>query len=60
MTDDRLETYKRQIEHILAAAKRDGVVITVSLEPKKPLAMGSYEMVCETRLSNISYRLGLK
>ena len=45
------------VERTLAAAEKRGLVVTVDLVPRQPLAMGNYRMVAEIRPGHSSYRL---
>jgi hypothetical protein len=44
-----LESLQTRLERLCHEALRSGVVLTVELEPKQPLAMGSYRMLPSAR-----------
>ncbi|WP_422097527.1 hypothetical protein [Variovorax sp.] len=36
-------------QHLIECARRSGLVVTISLSPRTPPAMGSYDMVFDVR-----------
>jgi hypothetical protein len=44
-----LEMYKQQLEEMIREAKADGVVLSIEIVSKQPLAMGNVEMVVDVR-----------
>jgi hypothetical protein len=44
-----LRMYKQQLDEIIREAESDGVVLTIELVSKKPLAMGNHRMVSFVR-----------
>ena len=44
-----LEMYKQQLEEMIREAKADGVVLSIEIVSKQPLAMGNIEMVADVR-----------
>jgi hypothetical protein len=41
--------YENRMQQLIIEAEAEGVVLTVSTEPVKPLAMGNYKMVASAR-----------
>ena len=48
MTEAQAEIQK-QAEQLIADALARGIVVTISLEPTRPLEMGKYNMVADAR-----------
>lgn len=45
--NDAVEVIKQRAEELIAEAVQLGVVVTISLQPLQPLAMGNHQMVVE-------------
>lgn len=45
----QIQAVQMAAQQLLDAARAYGLVVTVSLEPRTPLAMGSYDMVFNVR-----------
>ena len=41
--------YKRRAQELVRQALSDGVVITISIAPRQPLAMGNYDLAVDVR-----------
>lgn len=49
---DAVEVIQQRAEELIAEAVQLGVVLTITLKPLEPLAMGNHEMVAETSLKH--------
>lgn len=50
---DDLQTIQLIASDLIAHAKSRGVVLTIELKPRQPLAMGNYEMLAQVRPARI-------
>lgn len=44
-----MEHYRRAAQALVRDALDHGVVVTVSIKPRRPLAMGNYDLVVDVR-----------
>jgi hypothetical protein len=56
MRSQKMYEYKRRLQRLAAEALQEGIVLTLECEPVNELAMGSYSLRAEARISNAVYR----
>jgi len=44
---EKAEAIKEKANQLIEEANRDGIILTITLVPLEPLAMGNYAMVAE-------------
>lgn len=52
-SDEMLEAIRFRATQLAELARLSGVVLTISLEPRKPLSMGNYSMAVEVRPARV-------